>query len=396
VTAILAFSSLSFSIEGASADPWGFGASVGAGYFSHYAPTVGYTNYRLNSITPELRFDGGPPTWDIRFDAKRRFEFYEGADVDTLTESTDHSADRATLSIVHEWSSIDRFVADAVFSRSHDLLDADEATVVVAGNSTRLRGYGGIETYGFELDGGGHFTDYEDGPSSLVASATGRIAFLKSRIQAARFGWTEDHYLTGLDHVMAKHTAFASFWRRVSPTWTVELEGGAVRRDIDVQGVSTVPMAGLRLRTASDAGTPFKLVAAVRFESDSLASAEARFAHSLGSGEMWLRAASLTDVDAMVDPNPLRTRSLAIGVRDTVLARNILSAEAGYSWSDGLFTGEAHHEGLRANAAWTFRFTPWLASRLALSFLNQPADPSGRFDAFRRFRSDVALVAVSP
>ena len=195
---------------------------------------------------------------------------------------------------------------------------------------------------------------------------------------------------------MVKHTAFASFWRRVSPTWTVELEGGGVRRDIDVQGVSTVPMVGLRLRTASDAPTRYDLVSFVRFESDSLASAEARFTYRMEGGQMWFRAASLTDVDALVDPNPMRTRSFALGVQDTLFTRNVLAAEVGYSWSDGLFTGEAHREGLRANAAWTFRLMPWLATRLALSYLNQPADPSGRFDAFRRVRSDVALVAVSP
>jgi hypothetical protein len=398
VTAILAFGGLWFVVDGpALADPWGFGASFGAGYFSHYAPTEGYSHYQVRSVTPEVTFLGGPPSWDIRFAARSRFEFYEGTGIDSITSTDDHRAERASLSMVHEWSTIDRLTADASYSRSHDLLDADEATVVIAGNSTRLRGHGAIETYGLEAEGGGHFTDYESYASSLVGSATGRIAMFKSRIQALRFGLTEDHYWTGFDHVMGKHTVFAAFRRRVSPTWTVELEGGAVRRDIDIQGVSTLPMGGLRVATTHDEEIPYELAAAVRFEGDSLASAEARFVRRVGgAGQMWLRASSLTDVDAVVDPHPLRTRTLALGVQDTVWTRNIVAAEAGYAWSEGLFTQEAHRQGFRANASWTLRLQPWLATRVGLSYLNQPADPGGRFDAFRRVRSDVELVAVSP
>ena len=92
----------------------------------------------------------------------------------------------------------------------------------------------------------------------------------------------------------------------------------------------------------------------------------------------------------------MRTHQVGLGVQDTFLVRNILTFEAGYAWSEALFTGVAHKQGLRASGSWTFRLLPWIATRVGLAYLNQPADPSGHYDAFRRLRSDVELVAISP
>jgi hypothetical protein len=379
----------------AAAGPWEFGASAGTGYFSHYSGG-GFVDYRVHSITPVVRFHGRPPAWDIRVSAQRRLEFYDGAAVDSITQTSDHNADNARLSLVREWSALERFTLDASYARSHDLLDTDEATLVMSGNTMRLRGEGNLETYRIEGDGYWKVTDYEDGPGSAVGSATGRLLGLRSRIQTLVLGWSEEHYFTGRNHVLGKHAPFVGYRRRVSPLWSVELMGGAVRTDSDDHGVQTLPLAGLVLRTPSDADAPYDVSTMVRFEGDSLAALDARLAHRLGNGSVWLRGSSLTDVDAVVDENPLRTRTIAIGVRDTVLLRNVVSLEAGYSWSDGLYSGEQYREGLRAAGSWLYRFAPWLSARLGVSYLNQPEGASGRVEAFRRLRSDIELIATNP
>ncbi len=396
IGAVLALGGLFILPAASAAGPWEAGASFGTGFFSHHNESAGYTNYRVHSITPVVRFNGAPRSWDIRFSAQRRLEFYEGAAIDSITNTSDHTADLARLAVAHEWSSVDRWTANASYARSHDLIDADESIVVVDGNTTRLRGRTALETYRAEAEAFGHFTDYEDESASSVGSATGRLVGLRSRIQSVYLGWTEDHYFLGYDHLMGKHTPFLGLRRRVSPLWSVELMGGAVRTESDVQGVSTLPMGALSVRTASGTGSRYDLASFVRFEGDSLAAFDARFAHRLGFGSVWIRGASLADVDAVVDRNPLRTRTLAIGAQDTVLSRNVVTLEAGYAWSQGLYDGVEYREGFRATGSWLFRVQPWLSARLGISYLNQPADASGRIDAFRRVRSNLELIAVNP
>src|SRR5688572_20558413 len=112
-----------------------FGTSI----YNHLSTTSPRTTFHSQTITPHLRLDASTPRWGLLLLGERRYEFYSGLS-DQLPQASDATADRAAVRLQHARSEHESVVFDGLYTRLHDLLDADESTVVIDGDVTRWAG----------------------------------------------------------------------------------------------------------------------------------------------------------------------------------------------------------------------------------------------------------------
>jgi hypothetical protein len=344
-----------------------------------------------------VRYEGEVDAWHVNGLAQRRFEFYSGADIDSLFGSGDHSADRVRLEAQRRWSALDELRAEAGYTRSQDLLDADQGTVVVDGTVTRWTGALGAELDRFEGEAAVRRTSYggrEGLERGLSTRWAARVVPIRQRIHSLFAGVRESRLEVGGENELRSRAATAGLRRRLDPIHRAELEGGVVEHRFPDGSRRRRPVVALGLTRRPDRPHALELGVRAEFEGDSASALSAEARYRLAAGRLWLKAETAADAEGGLFRSATRVRRLTAGVTDTLGRANVLGFEGSYAYSRPLDRISERTEIVRMTGWMLRRVQPWLNARVALSYLREPMRARYLEPIFRRFRVDAELIVL--
>jgi hypothetical protein len=377
-----------------------FEAGIGAGtsWYDHRSGADGPTTYTLRSIKPYVRYDAGRESpWGLRVLAQRRFEMYSGSAIDSVLGTGRHTHDRMSLRAERRLSAFERIGLDAGYVRSHDLLEADQGTVVVDGNVTRWSGGVDARVSLLELVAKGRTTSYDDRPQYIPSAATSfsaRLIPIRRPAHAVFVGGAVSRLELDEATALWSRSASAGYRRHVSPLVALELEAGAIETQFEDGAVQRRPMFAVGVERDPDRGSALGFALRARAEGDSLASVSAEARWRLASGRVWLRGESLADAEGGLYRHATRTRRIAAGIEDTLGRANVVGVEASYIRTRALRGEEDGTEVLRSSGWVMRRVQPWLNARLGASYLREPIGVPTSGPIYRRIRLDAELIVL--
>jgi hypothetical protein len=377
--------------------PLEFGTALGGSWYDHRASIAGPTTFTLRSIKPYLSYDGRAANWDVRGLAQRRFEFYSGHAIDTVLNTSRHAHDRMNLRALRRWSEREELNLEGDYVHSHDMLEADQGTVVANGNVTRWSAGIGSRLPMFEAATRVRATSYDD-DSSLVDSrafgGTARLMPVRRAIDSVFLGLGFSQLEVGQATALISRLVSAGYRRRVAPLVTAEIEAGAAEARFSDGARQILPMiaAGLERDPARGAALGFALHA--RFEGDSAAALAGEGRYRMAEGRLWLRAESMADAEGGIYRHATRTSRFALGVEDTVARANVIGFEGSYTRTRALRGAGKGTEILRTTGWAMRRIQPWLNLRIAGSYLREPLGAPPLIPIYRRIRLDAELIVL--
>jgi hypothetical protein len=379
------------------AEPLEVGLALGASHYDHRSSFGGPTSFNLRSIRPHVRYVGDAGGWDVDGLAQRRFEFYSGVEIDSVFRSGDHSHDRVRLEARRRFTPLDEVRFEGGYTRSQDLLDADQGTVVVDGTVTRWAAEAGTELRYFEGEARVRRTSYGGRPDLQRGRALGwaaRVVPIRQRIHTVFAGVRESRLEVGGQNEIRSRGASAGVRRRLDPIYTVSLEAGAVEHRLPDGARLRKPAFGLALER--DPGRPhaLELGLSAHFEGDSISALGAEARWRLASGRLWLRAEAAGDAEGGIFQSATQVRRLVAGVTDTLGRANVLGFEGSYAHARPLFEEGERTEIVRMTGWALRRIQPWLNGRIAVSYLREPMKARYQEPIFRRFRVDAELIVL--
>jgi hypothetical protein len=381
-----------------AAGPLEFGAALGTSWYDHRSTADGPTTFSLRTLKPYVRYDGALGNWDVRGLAQRRMEFYSGDAIDSVLNTSQHAHDRIQLRALRQWSERGELSLEGGYVRSHDLLEADQGTVVVDGNVTRWTGAVGTRVDLFEGAARLRTTAY-DGDPSLVGSRafgwTARLVPVRRSFDAVFLGLSDSQLEVADTTVLISRLAGVGYRRRVMPLLTAEIEVGAAETRFADGSRQQRPMVGLGLERDPARGAALGFVLHARFEGDSAAALAGEARYRMAAGRVWLRAESLADAEGGLVRQATRTRRFSLGIEDTLGRANVLGFEGSYIRTRALRGDGSGTEILRTSGWVMRRIQPWLNARLAASYLREPLGARRFEPVFRRIRLDAELIVLS-
>lgn len=388
---------LSLVVPAVAAASGAFEGGIGAGtsWYDHRSSTA--ASYNMRTLKPYLRYDGAAGSWGLRASAQRRYEMYAGDAIDSVLHTSRHTHDRFTASAERRFSASDRLGIEGGYVRSHDLLEADQGTVVVDGNVTRWTGALGTRISWFEGAARLRTTSYEASsgyaPSGAVAWSA-RFLPLRHPEQSAFVGVATTQLDLGHATALIQRTATAGYRRHVLPLIQLELEAGAAETRFADGARQTRPLFGIGIERDPGRGSALALALHARAEGDSLATLSGEARWRLASGRLWLRGESLADAEGGLYRSPTLTRRIAVGVEDTLGRANLVGIETSYIRTRPLRGAGEGTEILRSSAWAMRRIQPWLNARIGASYLREPIGRPRSGPVFRRIRLDAELIVL--
>lgn len=381
----------------AGAGPLEVGLALGASHYDHRSSFAGPTSFDLRSLRPHVRYTGDAGGWSVDGLAQRRFEFYSGVEIDSVFRSGDHSHDRVRLEARRRWSELDQVSLEGGYTRSQDLLDADQGTVVVDGTVTRWAAEAGAELRHFEGEARVRRTSYggrEGYERGLALGWAARAVPIRQRLHTLFVGVRESRLEVGGRNELRSRGASLGLRRRVDPIHTASLEAGAVEHRLPDGSHLRKPAVGVAFERDPGRGHALELALSAQFEGDSLSAVGAEAGWRLASGRLWLRAEAAADAEGGIFRNATRVRRLVAGVTDTLGRANVLGFEGSYAHARPLFEEGERTEIVRMTGWALRRIQPWLNGRIGLSYLREPVKARYQEPIFRRFRVDAELIVL--
>jgi len=379
------------------AEPLEVGLALGASHYDHRSSFAGPTSFNLRSLRPHVRYLGDAAGWDVDALAQRRFEFYSGVEIDSVFRSGDHSHDRVRLEARRRWSELDQVRLAGGYTRSQDLLDADQGTVVVDGTVTRWAAEVGTELRYFEGEARVRRTSYggrEGFERGLALGWAARAVPIRQRIHTVFAGVRESRLEVGGRNELRSRGASVGLRRKLDPIYTASLEAGAVEHRLPDGAYLRKPAVGLALERDPGRGHALELALSAQFEGDSVSALGAEAGWRLASGRLWLRAEAAADAEGGIFKNATRVRRVVAGVTDTLGRANVLGFEGSYAHARPLFEEGERTEIVRMTGWALRRIQPWLNGRIAVSYLREPMKARYLEPIFRRFRVDAELIVL--